>query len=220
MRILDLGLKFAPQKKIDKFEVFIDLQKFIRKLKIKKHYALNNKITPTVEPSGFAHKKLKNNSIFNPKVPGDQCIGAFKRMVESDLAKLNTKSSRNSQIWKTIKEIGKRKDIVIRLADKGEGLVILKKEDYEEEMGNLLKVENTYKKLKGNPKPQYKKSLKRLVNKGKEIGILNKKEAQYLVPESTKTSVIYHLPKIHKRLEKPPGRPIISGLNPLFSRLY
>lgn len=41
MKILDLGLKFAPDKIIDKFKVFIDLQKFIQKLKIKKHVALN-----------------------------------------------------------------------------------------------------------------------------------------------------------------------------------
>lgn len=95
----------------------------------------------------------------------------------------------------------------------------MKKDEYEEEMKNLLGVENTYKKLKHNPKPQYIKSLKRLVKKGGEAGILNKKEARYLIPDSTKTPVIYYLPKIHKRLNKPPGRPIISGVDSLFSRL-
>lgn len=59
------------------------------------------------------------------------------------------------------------------------------------------------------------------VEKGKNMGILNPKEAEYLVSNlvsnSTKTPVIYYTPKIHKRLEKPPGRPIISGIN--FSRL-
>lgn len=46
--------------------------------------------------------------------------------------------------------------------------------------------------------------------KRKNMGTLNPKEAEYLVSNSTKTPVIYYTPKIHKRLEKPPGRPIIS----------
>ncbi|XP_073466581.1 ribonuclease inhibitor-like [Aquarana catesbeiana] len=57
------------------------------------------------------------------------------------------------------------------------------------------------------------------VGKGKNMGILNSKEAEYLVSNSTKTPVIYYTPNIHKRLEKPPGRPIISVINSVFSRL-
>lgn len=33
------------------------------------------------------------------------------------------------------------------------------------------------------------------------------------------TPVIYYLPKVHKNLSKPPGRPIISNINSLFCRL-
>lgn len=57
------------------------------------------------------------------------------------------------------------------------------------------------------------------MKKGRDIGILNKKEAKYLIPESTRIPVIYYLPKIHKRTEKPLGRSIISGMNSFFSRL-
>lgn len=35
LRVLELGLKYAPDKPFDKFEAFIDLQKFLRKLNIK-----------------------------------------------------------------------------------------------------------------------------------------------------------------------------------------
>lgn len=48
---------------------------------------------------------------------------------------------------------------------------------------------------------------------------MNKKEARYLVPEAAKTLVIYYVPKIHKNQEKPPGRPIASRIDSLFSRL-
>lgn len=56
------------------------------------------------------------------------------------------------------------------------------------------------------------------MSRGRTIGILNKNEAEYLVSNSTKTPVIYYTPKIHKRLDKPPGRPI-SGINSVFSQL-
>lgn len=115
-------MKFAPEKNIDKFEVFIDLQKFMRKLRIRKHYALNKDKKAVGEPSEFKHTDLRNNSIFNPKVPGNQCMNAFKKMVESDLAKLERKKPKDRNVWKAIKEIGKRKEVVIRPADKGGGI--------------------------------------------------------------------------------------------------
>lgn len=191
---MDLGLKFAPEKNFDHFEAFIDLQTFLWRLNIKKHFALNeNKKTP--DCSEFCHTTLRNNSIFNPNVPGNECMGAFNKMVESDLKKLKKRKSKNRNIWKLIKDIGKKRNVVIRSADKGGGLVILNKNEYEEEMENLLKVENTYKKLKGNPKQQYVKKLRSYVNKGRDMGILSKKEAKYLIPESTRTPVIYYLQK-------------------------
>lgn len=120
----------------------------MRKLNLKKHFALNeDKRLPEI--SGFAQTTLRNNSIFNPKVPGSQCLEAFKKMVEDDLKKLERMGSKNMKIWKTIKEIGKKKEVP---ADKGGDLVILNKKDYEEELENLLRVWNTYNKLKGNLK--------------------------------------------------------------------
>ena len=69
-------------------------------------------------------------------------------MVEGDLRKLQRKfKNKNKNVWKIIKEIGSRNDVIIRPVDKGGGLVILNEADYEEEMENLLGVENTYKKL-------------------------------------------------------------------------
>lgn len=108
---------------------------------------------------------------------------------------------------------------MIRPADKGGGLVILNKKDYETEMERLLKTPDTYKKLKGNPKGEYEKKLKAFIQRGEKRGILTKKEARYLTPETAKTPVIYYVPKIHKSQSNPPGRPIISGIESLFSRL-
>lgn len=152
----------------------------------------------TKEDPEFIQTNLRNNSIFNPQTSGNQCMGAFKKMVEDDLKNLENKHRKTKNMWKAIKQIGKKHKVVIWPVDKGGGLVILNKKDYREEMDNLLKRENTYKKLTGNPKKKYETKLKKYVNKGRKMGILNHKEAEYLVSNSTKTP------------DKPPGRPIIS----------
>ncbi|XP_056376344.1 uncharacterized protein LOC130273474 isoform X2 [Hyla sarda] len=44
---------------------------------------------------------------------------------------------------------------------------------------------------------------------------LLKKLLESLLPENPTTATLYLLPKIHKQLENPPGRPIVSGNNSL-----
>lgn len=68
LEVLELGLKYAPDKPLDKFEAYIDLQKFLRKLNIKKYFAMNPGEV-TRDSSDYTHTNLKNNSIFNPKTP-------------------------------------------------------------------------------------------------------------------------------------------------------
>lgn len=126
MKILDLGLKYAPEKSIDKFETYIDLKKFMRKLNLKKLFAINN--SKTKEEPLYVQTTLKNNSTFNPPTSGNQSLGAFQKMVEDDLRKLENRNSHKSKnVWKTNKALGNRKEVIIRPADKGGGLVILNK---------------------------------------------------------------------------------------------
>lgn len=58
-----------------------------------------------------------------------------------------------------------------------------------------------------------------MIDRGLEQGILNKKEKAYLVPSAPRVPVMYFLPKIHKCLSKPPGRPIISGIDSVTARI-
>lgn len=81
--MLDLGLKFAPDKALDKFEAYIDLQKFMRKLNLKKHFAISTESSIKDTPE-YIQTNLKNNSTYNPKTPGSQCLTAFKKMVEEE----------------------------------------------------------------------------------------------------------------------------------------
>lgn len=68
-------------------------------------------------------------------------------------------------------------------------------------------IHDTYKELPSNPTVPFKRELAKLILKGFNEQILNKKERAYLVP---RIPVMYHFLKIHKDSSNPPKRPIIA----------
>lgn len=66
LKVLELGLKFAPDKDPYKFDIFIDFQIFMRKVNIKKPFS---RVTPQMgqESSEYSHTNLRNSSVFNPR---------------------------------------------------------------------------------------------------------------------------------------------------------
>lgn len=120
---------------------------------------------------------------------------------------------------KGIQTLIKRKDLVIRAADKGGGVVLQTKDNYLKEIQRQLQDESTYTKLPKNPIPQIKRGLEHIVQMVVKKSILNNKEVRYLVPDLCRIPVIYTVPKIHKNQENPPRRPIVNGINSVTSRL-
>uniref|UniRef100_A0A8C5LU34 Reverse transcriptase domain-containing protein n=1 Tax=Leptobrachium leishanense TaxID=445787 RepID=A0A8C5LU34_9ANUR len=95
----------------------------------------------------------------------------------------------------------------------------MSREYYLKEAYRLLRDENTYKILKQDPTAIFKEELKVLLEKGKDLKILNSKEFDFLFSEFSKIALFYFLPKVHKHLNAPPGRPIISGIDSLTNHL-
>ena len=158
--------------------------------------------------------------MFNPQGQDSRHLDVFKNLVCKDLEDLRIKNVRDSHhIKKGIKSLELRNDIVIRPADKGGGLVVLSKTYYQEEMTRLLSDSDTYLLLRGDPMVHFKNELHSLVEKGKQEGVLNKKKSSYLDPFYCRTPIIYFLPKLHKNSERPPGRPIVNGIDSVTSRL-
>ncbi|CAH2300258.1 Hypothetical predicted protein, partial [Pelobates cultripes] len=118
-----------------------------------------------------------------------------------------------------LKALTNNPDITIRSADKGGGVVLMNTVDYEKESTRLLSDTNTYLPLTENPQKMFMEEFLELINDGKFRGILNKREYDFICCKHPRTAVFYHLPKIHKSLINPPGRPIISGINSLTSNL-
>ncbi|KAM8924542.1 uncharacterized protein RCH25_009218 [Pelodytes ibericus] len=109
--------------------------------------------------------------------------------------------------------------VVFKPADKGGSLVIMNRSDYVSEMKGQLSDVNTYQKLNGDPVSEIKEQIDTILAKAFEDKIIDKSLLEFLTCHHPVTPVLYTLPKIHKSLSSPPGRPIVAGINSLLNPL-
>lgn len=112
---------------MNKFEVYIDTHKFVRTLNMKKYFLshpvnITNRIFDTLNRIDSG---LKNKSIFNPQNSNNHFIEVFKNMVLKDIEELAPKKRVNPDYIKEgIKSLEDKKNIIVRPADKGGGVVV------------------------------------------------------------------------------------------------
>lgn len=120
---------------------------------------------------------------------------------------------------KALKTLQNNKELIIRNADKGGGVVLQTRKDYLTEANRILSDNDYYSTLTFNPITDYQKEYINLINEASNNNVITDKEKHFLVTRNPNTAIYYHLPKIHKDPLNPPGRPIISGINSLTSPL-
>ena len=103
--------------------------------------------------------------------------------------------------------------IRISRADKGGATVIQNIPDYEAEALRQLNNPLHYEALTINPTRDIAEESNTLLDRLKDMKMIDENTYNWglLTADSTRTSIFYHLPKIHKTLDHPPGRPIVSG---------
>eukprot|EP00745_Piridium_sociabile_P022976 TRINITY_DN35811_c0_g1_i2.p1 TRINITY_DN35811_c0_g1~~TRINITY_DN35811_c0_g1_i2.p1 ORF type:complete len:584 (-),score=113.49 TRINITY_DN35811_c0_g1_i2:126-1877(-) len=71
-----------------------------------------------------------------------------------------------------------------------------------------------YREINKDPSKQTAQTSNKLINKLHADGYINNNTQRWALtePKDIRTHIFYHLPKIHKTLDKPPGRPIVSGV--------
>ncbi|OCT70591.1 hypothetical protein XELAEV_18037515mg [Xenopus laevis] len=103
VKVLEKGLTFAPTNKIDTFGMFIDTEKCIRKLMLKKAFSKNNHIErnyetkSTKENSNYTHAMLKTKSEYIPTQEKGSYIKTYKELVKKDLAQLIERYEKSGQ---------------------------------------------------------------------------------------------------------------------------
>ena len=136
----------------------------------------------------------------------------FIKKCRHDINKLkfncNTKfSNLSSEEWSALKSLKKRKDIVIKAADKGGAVVVWRADLYQKEALRQLSDTSFYAKVDKDLTLINQNIVKNTIN-----DLIAKQElpatAKNLIITTPRTSCIYFLPKIRK--PNNPGRPIVS----------
>ncbi|XP_066275237.1 uncharacterized protein [Branchiostoma lanceolatum] len=162
-------------------------------------------------------QKFKVKSKWTPPTHRDPALDTFIMAVEKEILEHKEPSPR---LFKTnicsaereaLAELSRRTDIIIKPADKGSAVVIMKREDYIQEALRQLSNKDHYKHIDSCPTEEHaalvRTTLFKLLNEGTTC--ISEDEFNYLAPVHPRTPVFYLLPKIHK--EGNPGRPIISA---------
>lgn len=134
---------------------------------------------------------------------------------------MGTKQYRNltKDEWAAIKALKEDDTIVIKAADKGGATVIMNQTDYHAEVMRQLHDTKVYALLTTDPLPRLSSLISNLIEEALANNIIDHKTSTFLNNEQPSTPQFYILPKVHKSLIAPPGRPIVAGTNSIFQNL-
>lgn len=117
-------------------------------------------------------------------------------------------------------DLKKDKTIVIKQADKGGGVVILDRKDYESEIQRQLSDNTSYQRLQHDPTKEYSNILKIILREGLALDYISKDLSDFLLNNHPRVSVFYILPKVHKPGFPPVGRPIVAAQGSLHEPVF
>lgn len=164
---------------------------------------------------------FKPRSTFCP-VTANATLSTFTKKVDFEVDKMYQQRKNRPKYYNLTKQergaleqMMKNDDLIIKRADKGGAVVVWGKDKYIKEVNRQLNDPVYYEVLKHNPTEVLKMELKTILTEAKENDWISDGECKFLFKEHPKLASFYLLPKIHKNLENPPGRPVISGIDSL-----
>ena len=211
--VLSKGLNFVPiSKKTDEFSVKQDVEKFPRRVQLKASFHDKEDDSNTSNKDTFETLQIRKSK-WTPPEGQFSSLDFFFKKCRHDISKLkfnrDTKfSNLSSEEWSALKSLKKRKDIVIKAADKGGAVVVWRADLYQKEALRQLSDTSFHAKVDKDltfiNQNFVKNTIKDLIAK-QELPAT----AKNLIITTPRTSCIYFLPKIHK--PNNPGRPIVSA---------
>lgn len=156
---------------------------------------------------------LKPKSRFMPPRNTSSAVITFGELVMRDFMVLSSPYNDNLSRAErqALQEIASWEDVIIKPSDKGGNIVIWPRVMYLTEALKQLNDRSCYKKLPSDPSIHYRSLYNGLITDGFQTGLISKSEHKSLLNLVSVTPTFYMLPKVHKNLQKPPGRPIVSG---------
>ena len=125
-------------------------------------------------------------------------------------------SQKDIKTYKILNQLRKNKDIVFLKPDKGNGIVILNRTDYNKGILYIISESRKFKELTNDPSICRESKLQRFPRDLKNNGKIDKDVYIQIYPTGSQPGRIYGLPRMHKIQSSnvvPPFRPIVSSIN-------
>ena len=229
-KILNKGLKFAILPlKLDITQVLTDFKRFERTVIWKEFWAGRDTSTEFKPP---IFKQTKYNLPYKYKSP--KGLLDFLAATKSELidpknrnhVKCNVSEGELEALQQLI-QLQKDRKIVIKMCDKGAGIMILDFTEYMRSCQEHLNSENAenekyYMKVNKSTLNEANDKLMMLLLEGLDNDIISKQEYEAMKPENLIPGKFYALFKVHKQHEigkSPPIRPIVSGCGSMFENI-
>ena len=164
-------------------------------------------------------RSLKDMSINENVYTKERFKHKFAESAYSYAHQYNDKLEQNltTEEWKGLLELKKDQSIVVLKADKGNCVVLLKKEDYVKDLENLLSDTKKFKKLDSDPTVKREERLIRYLLQLKQKKAIDQQFHDKVRPSGSQPARLYGLPKVHK--PNHPLRPICSSIGSYNYRL-
>ncbi|CAJ0940256.1 unnamed protein product [Ranitomeya imitator] len=206
-------------------------KRFFRSIRLKAHFAT---IPPTIDRTlGNSNPKLlssaslglRNKSNYRPP-QSYHAVETFIRFVKDSFISLKDDMGRGNLFYPpnltveerhSLKNLQEDRTIIIKPADKGGALVVMDKSKYIAEIKRQLDDDSIYQPLDRDPLPGIRQEIKTILHLNTDRGVLDQKTCDFLLNSNPITPVFYTLPKVHKNLENPPGRPIVASTDSILS---
>ena len=217
-KVLSLGPKFCPTpRSLDHQQLSEDVAEGCRRIRLRELF-----FQPDCPDDAPAPPKFYKKTGFKPPLGRDRSLDAFcaalQGRVQSHAAGANCPRDNLSgcqrQALQQLRQLVLNRTIRISMADKGGAVVIQDTADYIAEAHRQLGNAASYQVLGKDPTSKIARASNTLATKLRNDGHLDQTTLDWalVTPSDTRCHQFYMLPKIHKTLDKPPGRPIISGV--------
>ena len=199
--ILSKGLGFIPTPSIPHpSAIQKDINEFAHKLRLKYEFQQNR----------LKKRRFKPRSNYIPPLSTNKCLEDYIYALKVEATKLKPRKTKYNLSQRQRTALRKRKDIIIKKADKGSTVVIQDRQEYIEMGLEHLSDRDTYNELEEDQTKQVANEVTQAVRAMYQEGHIDKPTAEYLLPPPmVRTQEMYFLKKIHKN--PPSARPIVSG---------
>ena len=218
--LLEKGLNYCPtQRGVDLGKLNLELDRFFRSVRLALFFDSPSDSSKESDPGSldepvpFSHSDMKKPSTWTP--PPVSHLDHIISMIQNDTLshKVNKSTSPNltQPLYNALQSLSQNKEIIIKPADKGRKVVIMNRQDYIAEGLRQLSDRNFYTPTDTDLTPKHVSQIKLETESMYQNGEISKQTLDYLNYNCERTAQFYMLPKIHKSLTNPPGRPIVSG---------